>query len=408
VTSLAIALVVLLVGLLYAFGLFRRRTPRRRREKIAEPLSRRDARIVVDLAPRRAARREPMPGSLLRPQATGDAARVKQRGLPVLPDTDAVLRWLKLDIKSLVALANPAARVTRHGNYFEYSRPKKSGGVRIICAPKRRITAVQRFILHELLDRVPLPSAVHGFVRDRDIFSNASRHLNRQVVLNADLRDFFGHITYPRVVGLFHYLGYSSEVSRWLGLLCTHRPRLDIAQPDPHDPTHSQICGARRHAVQGAPTSPMIANLVAGALDRRLTGLAAKFDAVYTRYADDMTFSGDERFKRGLKRFLPLLRKIVREEGFRQHPKKQRMMRSGRRQEVTGIVVNRKLNAPRDEYDRLKAIVHNALRDGSIESQNRAKLPRFKDRLLGRIAHFRRLHPRRGERLLEALGPLLE
>ncbi|MCP4250243.1 MAG: RNA-directed DNA polymerase [bacterium] len=197
-------------------------------------------------------------------------------------------------------------------------------------------------------------------------------------------------------------MGYSKEVSRGLALLCTHRPMLSpVYWIGGLAPT--ALWRAGRHAVAGAPTSPALANLCVYRLDNRLTGLAKKFEAVYTRYADDLTFSGPAAFKRGMKRFLPLVLRIIRDEGFRQNRRKLRFMRPGHRQEVTGLVVNQKVNTRRADYDRIKAIIHNARKAGSLESQNRAGHPAFRAHLLGRIASVRHVNPERGQRLLAAL-----
>lgn len=347
-------------------------------------------------------RKRPLPGSKRVRQAAGDAARLTSAGMPVLGDTRDVLRWLGMDLKSLVALADPTDRIRpKRTNYAEWAVPKKRYGVRIICAPKPRLKAVQRRIKAEILDRAALHPAAHGFVRERSIVTNAGEHVGRSLVVNLDLRDFFEHIRYPRVVGVFRWMGYSLEVSRWLALLCTHRPSL--CPTTATGVTHVYVRRAFRHAVQGAPTSPALANLVVQRLDRRMAGLARRFEATYTRYADDLTFSGGEPFKRGMKRFLSLTKGIIRDEGFRLHLRKMRFMRPGQRQQVTGVVVNEKVNIRREEFDRLKAILHNAGKAG-LAAQNREGRPDFRAYLSGRIAHVGHLNAAKGERLRRMLA----
>lgn len=320
--------------------------------------------------------------------------------MPELRDTRDLLRWLGLTFRELLPLANHADRSTaKRSNYVEWRVEKRRGGGRVIAAPKKRLKQIQLRILREILDRVPQRDVVHGFVRGRNILSNAAPHVGKAIVVNFDLVDFFEHVHLPRVMGVFRRLGYSKEVARWLAYLCTHRPRL--AAPA----RHARMAGTR-HAVQGAPTSPAIANLATHRLDARLAGLARRFGCTYTRYADDLTFSGDETFKRSLKRFVPLVRKIISNERFRLHEKKMRFARPGRRQEVTGVVVNRKVNVRRAEYDRLKAIVHNARRAGSLESQNRDQRPHFRAYLLGLAGHVALLNPERGQRLIREIRQL--
>lgn len=342
-------------------------------------------------------RKRPLPGSKRVRQAAGDAPRLSSAGMPILKDTREVLRWLGMDLKALVALADPTDRIRpNRTNYVEWSVPKKRHGVRIICAPKRRLRAVQRKIKAEILDRASLHPAAHGFVRQRSIVTNAGEHVGKPLVVNLDLREFFEHIRYPRVVGVYRRMGYSLEVSRWLARLCTHRPSL--CPTTPTGVTHVYVRRPFRHAVQGAPTSPALANLVVQRLDRRLAGLARRFEATYTRYADDLTFSGGEPFKRGMKRFLTLIKEIIRDEGFQLHLRKMRFMRPGQRQQVTGVVVNEKVNVRRDEFDRLKAILHNAAKSG-LAAQNRENRSDFRAYLLGRIAHVGHLSPARGDQL---------
>jgi hypothetical protein len=158
---------------------------------------------------------------------------------------------------------------------------------------------------------------------------------------------------------------------------------------------------------QGAPTSPAIANLIARRLDRRLVGLARRFGADYSRYADDLTFSGQAGFRRDLARFLPLVRRIVREEGFYLASGKQRIRRKGGRQMVTGIVVNRFPNPTRESYRHLRVLLHKAATQGP----NRVHLGNdrwvdptvLRQHLEGWVAHISNINRAKGERLREVL-----
>lgn len=347
----------------------------------------------------------PLPGARCYRQVPSDGARLRRSGLPSMETTDDVLGWLGIDLGAFLALANPMdRRQPPKSNYIEWTVPKKGSGQRLICSPKQRLRAAQQRIKHEILDRVELHEAVHGFRRGHSIITNARPHIGQALIVNLDLRNFFEYVRYPRVIGVFRWAGYSLEVSRCLSLLCTHRPATSALPKD--SVWHHYAVRPSRHAVQGAPTSPALANLAVARLDRRLSGLARKFEANYTRYADDLTFSGGEPFKRGMIRFLPLVRKIIRSEGFMLNAHKMRFMRPGQRQEVTGVVVNSRTNVRREEYDRLKAIIHNAAKAGSLESQNRDEHPDFRAYLLGRAAHVRQLNPERGQRLIEALRAL--
>lgn len=152
------------------------------------------------------------------------------------------------------------------------------------------------------------------------------------------------------------------------------------------------------HLPQGAPTSPALANLAAFGLDRRLAGLAAALGLTYTRYADDLTFSGASGLVRAATGLRTKVTLIAAEEGFTVNERKSTFVVRAGRQTVCGLVVNERPNVTRDEYDTLRAILHNAARDGP-ESQNRAGVADFSAHLLGRIAWIASVNPARGAKL---------
>jgi RNA-directed DNA polymerase len=146
-------------------------------------------------------------------------------------------------------------------------------------------------------------------------------------------------------------------------------------------------------------TSPALANLAAHRLDVRLAGLGRAAQASYTRYADDLVFSGDEPFAQSIGRFPAHAAAIALEEGFAVQHRKTRVMRQGVRQRAAGVVINQKINIARDDYDQLKAILFNCARHGPGE-QNRAGVADFRAHLAGRIAYVARVNPDRGARLI--------
>jgi RNA-directed DNA polymerase len=152
------------------------------------------------------------------------------------------------------------------------------------------------------------------------------------------------------------------------------------------------------HLPQGAPTSPALSNLCALHLDLRLDALAGSIGASYTRYADDLAFSGGEEMRRRAKRLELTVAAIAREERFEVNHRKTRVMRRSSRQTLTGIVVNDKLNIRRDEYDRLKAILTNCANRGAA-SQNRDAHADFRAHLIGRIGYVRTVNAQRGAKL---------
>jgi hypothetical protein len=159
------------------------------------------------------------------------------------------------------------------------------------------------------------------------------------------------------------------------------------------------------HLPQGAPTSPALANLSAFGLDRRLTGLAATLDATYSRYADDLVLSGGPLLRRAADTVAAAVADIARDEGFHVNEAKRRLATRAGRQRVCGIVVNDRPNLARHEYDRLKAVLHDAARHGP-EAANRAGVPDLRAHLQGRVAWLESLNPARGARLRERLDAI--
>ncbi len=293
-----------------------------------------------------------------------------------------VYRWVKKRSASLEAGA-------------PNSRPVQTQW-RLIEAPKQTLKTAQRKILAEILEKIPAHQAAHGFVRGRSIVSNARPHVGQAVVIKLDLQNFYANVTYSRVVAIFRSMGYCREAAIWLARLTTSAVPWSLAVPGDDEALKSLYL--RRHLPQGAPTSPTLANLSAFGLDVRLSGLLKKFGGNYTRYADDLTLSGSDDFRYALRCVIPLTEQIVRSERFRLNHRKRKVIRRGHRQVVTGVVVNAKPNIPRDEFDRLKAILHNCVKLGP-SSQNRDGVSDFTAHLRGRIAFVRQLNPARAEKL---------
>lgn len=167
----------------------------------------------------------------------------------------------------------------------------------------------------------------------------------------------------------------------------------------------SKKSGKVSREIEGAPTSPGIANAICWRMDKRLSALARKFGGDYTRYADDLTFSGFQDMADNTGRLLRLVRHIVETEGFVVNESKTRIMRKGSQQRVTGVVVNEKTNLPRHEFDKIKAIIHNCIKHGPA-SQNRDQVEYFQEHLRGRVAHAQHIGPERGLKLLKMFNKI--
>jgi hypothetical protein len=218
-----------------------------------------------------------------------------------------------------------------------------------------------------------------------------------------DLRDFFPSISGARVQALFRTAGYPDALADRLGGICTTATPRGIWKTLGRGLDQLAIADARAlyawaHLPQGAPTSPTLANLCAWRVDCRLSGLADAAGATYTRYADDLAFSGDAEFERSVERFALRAAAILLEEGFQVHHRKTRVMRRGVRQYLAGLVTNERLNVVSADFDRLKTILTNCGRHGA-ESQNREGHPAFRQHLDGRVGFVEMVNPSKGMRL---------
>ncbi|MFZ5480118.1 MAG: reverse transcriptase family protein [Myxococcota bacterium] len=330
--------------------------------------------------------------------------------VPAIPTVGALARWLGLAVDDLAWLADPRG-LERHTtttgvrNHHYRWIPKRAGGARLLEAPKPRLKEAQRRVLHGILDAIPPHPAVHGFRRGRSALSCATPHVGAAVVLRLDLEDFFASVSPAPVLGVFRAAGYPWEVARTLAALCTNRtPRAVLAaRPDGGDPA-SNWRQARRlatpHLPSGAPTSPAIANLCAWGLDVRLAAAAASAGATYTRYADDLAFSGDGSFRRRAPRFAALVAAIALEEGFRVNHRKTRVAGRATRQVIAGVVVNDRPAFPRDRWDAIRAMLHNCVVHGP-STQDRVGGRDFRAHVLGLVAAVQAIDPKRGGRLAE-------
>ena len=284
--------------------------------------------------------------------------RLIDNKLPELENPQALAAALEITIPELrwFTYHRDAAK-TLH--YRPFTIPKKSGGERHIWAPRPRLKKIQRWILHNIAERLPVHGASHGFIKGRGISTNAELHIQSQAVVSMDLADFFPTFSFRRVKGIFRAAGYLEGISTLLALLCTEAPR----QEKNIDGQNYYIATGSRCLPQGSPASPALTNAACMRLDRRLTGLAEKFGWRYSRYADDLTFSfpSDEKRKPLTDLLIKWTREIVSDEGFVVREDKTKVMGMGNRQEVTGLIVNGETDprTPRELRRMLRAAIHN-------------------------------------------------
>ncbi|SDF84926.1 RNA-directed DNA polymerase [Paenibacillus sp. cl6col] len=223
--------------------------------------------------------------------------------------------------------------------YREFKIPKKKKGeYRDIYEPLPNLKNIQRWILDEILNKLKPSPYSKAFRVGYSIKDNAKYHRNQKKLLNLDIKDYFKSIGYKKVYNFFRSLGYSKHVSVVLANVCT----LDDELP------------------QGAPTSPMLSNLITQRLDLRIAKFASKNKIRYTRYADDLTFSGD--FEEGI--VINFVRKVLLSDGFLINEQKTRVRKQNQQQEVTGIVVNEKLQASKKYRKSLRQKIYYIKRYG--------------------------------------------
>jgi retron-type reverse transcriptase len=237
--------------------------------------------------------------------------------------------------------------------YQEFHVPKRTGGRRQILAPAPPLKSLQRRILRRVLAKLRAHPCATGFERGHSIVTNARPHVGQEMIIKLDFRDFFGSTSSARVERYFRRVGWDADAAALLTRLCTHGGSLP----------------------QGAPTSPRLSNLVNVGLDARLDRLARLYGMAYSRYADDVTFSGpalmpaprtspktaepNEETPGRVNDIIYRAEAIVREDGYTLHTSKKFLVaRMHHRQVVTGLVVNRKIQLPRKTRRRIRAVRH--------------------------------------------------
>lgn len=236
--------------------------------------------------------------------------------------------WLGVELSALEAIKP---------SYHEFTISKRSGGKRKISAPSKELKRIQRLINRRLLSHLQSHPNVTGFEKGHSIVTNANFHTNKAVVLRMDIKDFFANTEAGRIDRFFRRIGWDAKASKLLTKLCTHKGGLP----------------------QGAPTSPRLSNLVNYPIDARLSALAIKISASYTRYADDMTFSFEEDDRNHIASAIKVTKEVIAFYGYKLHQKKKlRITRQHQRQQVTGLVVNEKVQLPRKTRRWLRAVKH--------------------------------------------------
>src|SRR3989344_910891 len=258
-------------------------------------------------------------------------------------------------------------------HYIEIPFKKKDGTPRPIRAPKEKLKIIQRVILDNLLSCIKLPPCCYGFSKGKSIIENAKAHLRGDYLLNLDIKDFFPSVHYTKVEKIFLGMGLDRDFTNILCNLTTHEYKLP----------------------QGAPTSPKLASVVLHNLDYRLLKLAQSNHLTYTRYFDDISFSGNKRIITLEKDIL----RIIREEGYSVHTSKdkKKLFAKNETKEINGILLKDKKSSLKN-IDELFSYVENINRHGlsRLITDNPEK---ERQSIAGKISFLRQIDPERSHKL---------
>lgn len=261
-------------------------------------------------------------------------------GLPSFDTVEELAALIHIDESRLAILAKVPEHFYRR--YLVLKRPLLRG-TREIQSPSKELKAVQAWILRNILDKLsPSPYAT-AYVKGRRLLDNVDPHMNNRYFLAVDIRDFFPSVKLSLVNKLFERIGYSKQAAKIL----------------------RRLCGYYTGLPQGGVTSPALSNLVCLRLDRRLAGLASRRNIVFTRYADDITFSTNNR--NALPRLLPTTYRILRDTGFEPNQEKTRLLGPRTRCVITGLVKSSRdpiFGIGRRKKVAMRSIMHNFLARG--------------------------------------------
>lgn len=220
--------------------------------------------------------------------------------------------------------------------YWWHRIAKRSGGTRLLHSPNPELKKLQRLLLRRVFAKLKAHPAAKGFRRGESVVTHARLHVGQKVIVRMDIRDFFKWTKWDRIRSYFRKIGWNRRATSLLLRLTTYKG-----------------------LPQGAPTSPILSNLVNYRMDARLAGLATRSNAIYSRYADDLIFSFDRDDRRFIRGVVRRVRRILAANGYRMHGRpKLKWMRPHQPQTITGLVVNKKVQLPRSVRRKLRSVEH--------------------------------------------------
>ena len=270
-----------------------------------------------------------------------NSIKLNMLGLPVIQSLDDFSMHTHISKRTIYQLS------IRSSCYYKiYQIPKKSGKLRTISQPSKKLKGLQAWILMNILNCIKVSSSCKGFEIKSSTFYNAIPHIGASVVLTIDLKDFFPSISSKFVYNIFKTIGYNKLISTVLSNICTYKGALP----------------------QGGPCSPKLANLACWAIDKRIQGFVGKRGITYTRYADDLTFSGLSPVK--VVQVIPTIKTIIESEGFKINRSKTRIAGSARKKIVTGLIITEdNVGIGKQKYKELRVKIHHLAHSTSKENQ---------------------------------------
>lgn len=301
---------------------------------------------------------------------------------------------LQINTRKIVFFANDHEK--SHWKHITFTQD--NGKIRELYVPENGLKKIQRRINMCILDQeqAKLPKEITGFIKERNILNNAEKHCGKKIIINVDIKDFFYSIPFGRVFHLFNKkLGFNKKTSFILTKLCIYSEGKELIDTGKKK-KRKKLKYMNTLVPPGAPTSPAISNLICERMDSQLMEMSKKLGMTYTRYADDLTFSTDREINPV--RIIEYIKHIVEKNGFKLNDDKSRIMRSGRRQEVTGVVVNKHPNMARRKYLLLRSEVHHIAE----------KTPQEQKRIKGKLAFLNMINPSKASKLKLQMRKILK
>lgn len=303
-------------------------------------------------------------------------SHLEQRNIPVIFSGNHLALILGYGHEQLKALLD-----FRDTFYRRIILKKKRDGYRHLLAPKSPLISMHYWIKENILDTISFPDYITAYQKNKSIINNAEIHSGSEIVIKFDIKNFYDQITLPKVYKVFRYLGYGKSISIDLAKLCTF----------PTDKGENIL-------PQGSPTSPSISNMVCIELDRRLYNYALKNEFKYSRYSDDITFSGpkDKKLKKNT------ISKIIRACGFEINEQKTKYIGKGNRQTVTGLNVNNGVTISKIRRKTIETHLHNCVRFGPYNHLAKIGMSHktnYREWLLGNIYFIMSVHPDQGKKM---------